>query len=279
MAIVGRLAASNGRMALANWRHRALVMTLIRRDLRVRYLGSLLGKAWNLIHPLSMIAIYTLIFSQLMRARLGDAGANAPSGPLAYTIYLCAGLLPWNAFVESLNRGARVFLDHSHLIKKVTFPLEVLPVVASGVASASFGISISILLVLAFAGGQGLTWAILGVPVVLVLQFAFATGLGMALSIVNVYFRDTEQLLQIGLQVWFWMTPIVYVESAVPKILQPVFLVNPMYWFVEAYHRMIFWGTWPDASVLFVCVGLAAVFWVGGNAVFMRCRHGVVDEV
>lgn len=260
-----------------NWSHRDMVLDLVRREFRLRYLGSLFGSYWNIIHPVAMIAIFSAIFSQTMQVRVG--GGAAFGGPLAYTVYLCSGLLAWNAFTDMVNRGTRVFLDNGTLIKKVSFPIEVLPSITIGSATINFVISYAIFMVLVQVSGVGMSETLLAVPMIFLLQAMFAIGLVMASSVLNVFFRDIEQVIAISFQIWFWLTPIVYTEQNVPEAFRAVLKYNPMYYFISSYHTVVVEKAWPTGEQWGVCAGLAAVALVAGAAFMARFKGDIPDEL
>ena len=171
-----------------NWLHRKVLVDFVKRDFKLRYLGSILGGYWNFVHPLAMILIYTVVFSQVMKAKLGSAGTDL--GTYAFTVYLCAGLLPWNAFVEVVTRGTSIFHEHATLIKKVSFPMEILQPVVCGSSFITFAISMVIYAVLLFFTGQGISWSIVLVPILFLLQLLLGMGLALFLGAFNVFFRD-----------------------------------------------------------------------------------------
>ncbi|MGE0171717.1 MAG: ABC transporter permease [Oligoflexales bacterium] len=257
-----------------NWQNRKVILDLTLRDFRLRYVGSMLGRYWNLINPLAMITIYTIIFSKVMGARLGNI-----TNPYAYTVYLCAGLLPWNALAELISRGTNVFLEHAYLIKKVSFPKELLPAVVVGSTSVNFLISFALLFGLILVTGHQLSFVIAGVAVVFFLQLIFLFGLICFLGTLNVFFRDIQQAVSIVLQIWFWLTPVVYLESAVPERFVSLLRINPFYYFVTAYHDLIFWSRWPTSSTLATCAGISVFFFVLGTSFFAKFKDQIADEI
>jgi lipopolysaccharide transport system permease protein len=268
------------RSALHVWRinvkNLKVVQDLTLRDFRLRYIGSILGRYWNLIHPLAMIVIYTVIFSQVMGARLGGIAADNPYG---YTIYLCSGLLAWNAFAETLQRGTNVFIEHGYMIKKVAFPIETLPSVVAGSSTITFGLSLAVFIGLMFVVGHPPTVPFLAVFAIFILQIIFAFGLVNILGTLNVFFRDVGQLVQIVIQIWFWLTPIVYIPSAIPEKLQFLLKLNPFYYYVQAYHAAIFEGRWPEPRSLLICSAVSAISFFVGTAFFCRLKPEIPDEV
>ena len=197
---------------------------MVARDFRVRYLGSALGASWAFLNPLAQILIYTLVFSQVMQARL-------PNGrdPLGYSLYLCAGLLTWNYFVEVLLRSQTVFLEQANMLKKVSFPKVTLPSYVFLSASVNFAIVWGLFLALLLISGRWPGWVLVALVPLLLIQQVLAVGLGLVLGVTNVFFRDVAQAVGIGIQFWFWLTPIVYPLSAVPEHGRNLMAWNPVY--------------------------------------------------
>lgn len=257
-------------------RSRGLVWDLVKRDLKIRYQGSFIGKYWNVVHPLAMIAIYTLVFSQVMKAKMaGSLEAN----PFGYTIYLCAGLIPWIFFSDAVTRGTDTFVENSHLIKKVAFPLELMPMVTIGSGFVTFMISMALYLVLAVATGVALTPAALFLPVAMGLLAVFALGLAMFFGAVNVFFRDAKQIVAIVFQVWFWLTPVVYFISAVPEKWTWLFALNPITYFITIFQAIFVTGALPAKDTIAIACGLAAVSLVCGALMLSRCKNDIPDEI
>ncbi len=263
-------------IARVNWRNRQVTLDLIARDFRLRYLGSVFGGYWNIIHPVMMIAIFTAVFSKVMPARVA---AISKDNAFAYTIYLCAGLLPWNAFIEMVQRGTRVYLDNAGLIKKVAFPTEVLPAIVAGSSSITFFISITLCLLLSVATGFGVASSWLAVPLIFGLQVGMALGLIMITSVLNVFFRDMEQMVSVVFQIWFWLTPVVYLVDSVPDLLRIILYLNPFYYFIEAYHDAIVRHVWPSTNLWLACIGLAAGAVCLGASFLCHFKNDIPDEI
>lgn len=253
------------------WPYRDFVMGSIRRDLAGRYRGSLLGKLWVVIQPLAMILIYTLVFSRIMQSRLPGVG-----GDFAYSIFLCAGLLPWGFFSDTLARCQNMFLDNANLIKKSAFPRICLPVIVTGITSFNFLVIFSLfflfLLITQLLPGPGL---LLILPVLL-LQTLLALGLGIAFGVTHVFFRDAGQLVGLGLQFGFWFTPIVYPASIVPEWAYSLMLTfNPMAGIVGWYQSIFLHNQPPELITL-----LPATVWtlaMLGLAWLLHAQRG--DEI
>lgn len=194
---------------------RSFFWLLVRRDLKVRYAGSTLGGLWNLIHPLMMIAIYMIIFSTLMRDRGGAESSLINYGALNYGVHLVAGLIPWLLFSDVLIRSTGVLIENGNLLQKVSFPPIILfgPVLLN--AFLVQGAGMLILFGLLAVTGQPVPFAALGSLGVMALMGVTAVGLGLILAGLNVFFRDTAQILQILMQILFWFNPIVYYKDVI----------------------------------------------------------------
>jgi ABC-2 type transport system permease protein len=219
--------------------HREILANLIRKELKVKYAASVLGAVWSLLNPLVYLAVFTFVQRVL--------GAGIPD----YPVYLLSGLLAWNLFSSALTSGARSVLDNSNLVKKVAFPHEILPLSAVGVALVDFALQSAVLLLYVLVSGYGLA-----LPELALWPLAFATlvvltvALSLWFSALNVRYRDVGHLLNIGLLVWFWATPIVYASFQVERLardadvlgagLVPVYLLNPLTGVVIGFQRAIY---------------------------------------
>jgi lipopolysaccharide transport system permease protein len=270
-----RLLAIPGAMLVrAVWQYRGFVWGMVRREFRARYLESLLGSAWAVLNPAAMIAIYTVIFSQVMHARLPGLDDT-----FAYSIYLCAGLLPWAYFTEVVTRSLTVFLEHAGLLKKVSFPRISLPVIVLLSSTINFGIIFGLFLLVLAAVGRFPGWPILALIPLLGLQQAFALGLGMLLGVLNVFFRDVAQFVGVGLQFWFWLTPIVYSAALLPDWARAALAWNPMAQLIGAYQQILLNGAVPPWSTLRLHVAGAALVLGLAFVAFDRLSADMVDEL
>lgn len=261
----------------ALWSHRGFVRGSIQREIAAQYRGSLLGAAWVLIGPLALILIYTLVFSQLMRSRL--PGVESAFG---YSIYLCAGLLPWTYFSESITRLQAVFIRNANLMKKAMFPRICLPAIALGTASFNFAITSALFVVFLIVSGELPGPVLLAVLPALVVQIALASGLGMFLATANVFFRDVGQGMALALQFWFWLTPIVYPASTLPVWAQTMLGWNPMTVIVSHYQAVVLYGKLPNAESWLPLAAVAllalATLWLGMRTYRLRVGE-LVDEL
>jgi len=251
-----------------------LVGHLVSADLRGRYAGSVFGLAWSVLHPLALIAILTLVFSGVMRARL-----PASADPYAYSIFLCAGLLPWIAVQEIVTRCTTVFVDRSQLIKQVAFPPAALHLSLLGSAAVNLGVMVVVLLVFLGCVGHRLGWETVLWPILLASQLLFATGLGLITSVLHVFLRDTAQLVAVGLQLWFWLTPIVYPASIVPERAARLLHFNPLFVFTRAQQELLLTGAWPSGATTLLLAGLSIGALGAGALLLQAVRHRLPDEL
>ncbi|MEZ4743559.1 MAG: ABC transporter permease [Bdellovibrionota bacterium] len=220
-----------------------LLLSLTKREFKTRYLGSILGSYWNIIHPLVMISIYTLIFSKIMKAKLGVS-----AGPFSYSLYLCSGLLAWNYFQESISRGTNSLLDNAMFIKKMPFP----PIIVFGASLLSSAINFLIAITIF---GVFLTFIqpisiglFFTFWLVIIILSIFSFGISIAFGCLNVFFKDIQQLISVLFQLWFWFTPIVYLEELLPDQAKWLLHFNPAWAFIESLHKLLYFQTYPEAK-------------------------------
>lgn len=261
-------------MLRALWSYRGFIIGNVKREFQAKYRNSLLGAAWNVLNPLSMIIIYTVIFSQVMRAKLPGV-----EGSFAYSIHLCAGVLTWGLFAEITSGAQNTFISNANLIKKLSFPRLCLPVtvVANGLVNFTIIFSLFTLFLIATNNFPG--WSFLAMVPVLLILVAFAIGLGITLGVLNVFFRDVGQFFGIFLNFWFWATPIVYPASILPERMQSLIQYNPMAGLIGASQTILMQGQWPDWVHLGWVAVVAALFCLLGLRLFRKHAGEMVDEL
>jgi lipopolysaccharide transport system permease protein len=268
----------DGKQALRNIvHHRDLLGQMVGNDLRGRYVGSFLGLFWNVVHPLIQIFIYTVVFSQIMGARLG--GDSSPS-PYAFSIYLCAGLLPWGVFVDIINRSTGVFWENANLVKKIAFPKLLLHAYVVIASVMNLVIIVAVFLVFLWLVNALpsfvllLTWGAF-----LLLQVLLAAGIGLFTSVLNVFFRDVAQLTAILLQIWFWLTPIVYVPSVLPSWVREVLPLNIMARFTSIHQALVLRSELPSLTESLFLAEITLGTLVLGMLCFRVLRRRIPDEL
>ena len=263
-------------------RHRELFANLTLRELRGKYKRSALGWGWSLVNPLAQMAIFSLVFGVFFDF---DPPRGDPSGLQVFAFFLLCGLLPWTFLANGVTAGMGSLLANANLVKKVWFPRELL--VAATVASfgVSFLIELGVLCIaLLIAGNMVLPWVLPTLGVVVV-QAAFVLGLALMLSVCSVYFRDLEHLVGIGLQLWFYLTPVVYsielVEDALadhPALLD-LYALNPMTRFAEVYRDLLYSLRGPTLATMTYLVVCAAVSLLVGLMTFGRLQGRLAEEL
>ena len=187
-------------MFSAIYRYRGFIIDSVKRDFQSRYQTSFLGAAWLILQPIAMIFVYTLIFSELMRARL--AGMD---GHFSYSIYLCSGVLTWGLFTETLGNLVNVFLTNANILKKLSFPRICLPIIVTASAFINFLIIFGLFVLFLIVTGNFPGMIFFEIIPVLIVQMLFTLGLGIILGVLNVFVRDVGQFGNILLQLWFWL--------------------------------------------------------------------------
>lgn len=258
----------------AVWHFRGFVLGSVRRDYQLRYRGTMLGIAWTVLQPLAMILVYTVVFSQVMKAKL-----QGVEGDFAYSIYLCAGVVTWGLFAEIIQRSQSVFLDNANLLKKLSFPRLTLPVIVVATALLNFSIVFGLFLVFLLLTGNFPGMAILAIIPLLAVQVLFAVGLGITFGVLNVFFRDAGQISGLLLQFWFWATPIAYPSSILPAWLKPWMNLNPMYHLMRGYQNVFVAGKTPDWQSLALLALFSIALALYAVNLFRRHAGEIVDEL
>lgn len=256
------------------WAYRGFILGSVKREFQSKYRNSLLGAAWNVLNPLAMIIVYTLIFSQIMRAKLPGVDTA-----FAYSIYLCAGVITWGLFAEIVGRGQNVFLENANLLKKLSFPRLCLPVTVVANAGLNFSIIFGLFTAFLMLSGTFPGLPFLAIFPLLALLVLFSIGLGITLGVLNVFFRDVGQVFGIFLTFWFWLTPIVYPISILPEKLQPYMNLNPMTRLSTAFQVVLVNGQWPNWYSLWPVVVLALLLCIFGFGLYRRHAGEMVDEL
>lgn len=267
---------------------RELLGNLTQRELRGKYKRSAIGWAWSLINPLALAAMFTFVFGVVFQARLPAIGNSNLSGIEAYPLYLLCGLLPWAFLANGVQGGIGALVSNANLVKKVYFPREILLGANTLALLVALLIEMSVLGVALLAFGNIWLQFLPLILLVIALQAVFVTGIGLLLSALNVYFRDVQHFVGIGLQLWFYATPVIYPIALLDNIkdnevlgisLLTLYKLNPMTAFVEMYHQMLFYLQWPDwelfAWATFCAFGMLAF----GLWVFKKLEPRFAEEL
>jgi ABC-type polysaccharide/polyol phosphate export permease len=252
------------------------------RELRGKYKRSVLGWAWSMLNPLSSMLIYTFVFGVIL------PNNNVPplaTGKSIFAMYLLCGLLPWNFFATTTSGGMTALVGMANLVKKVWFPREILVFALTGAGLVQFGIELSLLTIaLLVFGNMVLPWLV-PVLVISLLLVAFSVGIALLLAATYVYFRDLAYLWSIFVQMWFFLTPIVYPATLVanrkgiPRVVVKVYNANPMAVFVDAYRHVLYHLTFPTGIQMLYLVAASAGSMIVGLRVFARLSPRFAEEL
>lgn len=244
----------------AIWAYRFFILSSIKTEFLTRFATSKLGAIWMVIHPLAQVAVYALVLSAVLKAKLPNI-----DNQYAYAIYLMAGTLGWNLFSELFGKSLNIFIENGNLIKKMSFPKITLPLIAMGSVLVNNILMFIAILVVFGLLGHFPTEQILWLPLLMIVTLALGLGLGLMLGIINVFVRDIGQIAPIVLNFWFWLTPIVYVADALPVEFKDFFYYNPMTGVVMGYQNILVYNKAVDIntliypSVLAICSLLIAL--------------------
>lgn len=250
------------------WRHRVLAEALTARELKARYRGSALGLLWTLLNPLLMMLVYTLVFSVYMRAPVAH-----------YPVFVFSGLLPWLWLSSALSQATVSVVREGHLLRKVSFPAEVLPFTAVASTGVNFLLTLPLYAAFALASGTPLGLHLLWLGLLVPLTFLLAYGPALALSALNVTLRDVEHLTASLLMLLFFLTPILYAEEWIPERFRQLALTNPVAAMVLSYRDVLYHGRSPEPGRLLLLAASGVVLTLAGEAVFRAMAPRFAEEV
>ena len=249
--------------------YREMIISLVRKELRGRYKGSVLGFLWTFLNPLLQLMVYTLVFSVILRAGIEN-----------YYLFLFVALIPWLFFSSSVAAGSSCIIHQKDLVKKIYFPREVLPI--SHVTTCFINMLLTfivIFLVIIFSGiGINLN-AILYLPVIMVVEYILALGMAMIFSALTVFLRDLEYILGIVIMAWQFLTPIMYSIDIVPEKIMPIFMANPMTPIIIAYRDILYYKQIPELGTLLHALILGIVILFIGGIVFNKLQKRFAEEL
>lgn len=255
------------------YEYREMIFSLVKKDLRGRYKGSMLGFMWTFINPLLQLLVFTLVFSIIMRANYEQ-----------YYLFLFVALVPWMFFGSSVQDGSTCIMRESNMVKKIYFPREVIPI--STVTSAFINMILTfvvVFIVLIFSGRGINPVALLYLPVVMIVEYILCLGIGLIVSALTVYLRDLQYILGIVVMALQYMTPVMYgvdmVErSGAGQWLILIFNLNPMTPIIKIYRQIIYYGEVPELGSLLLAVIIGIAFIIIGELLFKKLQKGFAEE-
>ena len=259
-------------MFLAVWAYRYFIISSIETDFKSRFARSKLGGLWAVLHPLAMVLVYALILSQIMTAKMPEVSTQ-----YAYPIYILSGIIGWTLFSEILNNSLNVFISNANLLKKMTFPKLALPLITVGTALVNFVLMFLMMFLVFGLLGHLPYHALLWLPLLVVLTVALATGIGLFFGTINVFMRDVGQVMNIIMQFWFWLTPIVYMITIIPEKYHWLVMLNPMTGITLGYQNILLYDKAPDLSILIYPTLFAIVMLILSLIIFRKANEEMAD--
>ena len=262
-------------LARSLWRNRQLIVQMTKREVIGRYKGSFMGIAWSFFNPVFMLVVYTFVFSEIFKSRWGGIGGD--DSKTQFAVVLFVGMIVLSLFSEVLNRAPGLVLSNVNYVKKVVFPIEILPVIAMGAALFHSIISLGVLLTAFVLFNGYLHWTAIFTPVVLLPLVILTLGVAWMLASLGVFLRDVGQTIGIITTVLMFLSPVFYPVAAVPERFRPFIMANPLTFIIEQAREVLIWGRSPDWSGLGIyTLAAVSVAWAG-YAWFQKTRKGFAD--
>lgn len=249
--------------------YRDMIYSLVRRELRGRYKGSVLGFLWTYINPLCQVIVYSAVFSVIFKVEIEK-----------FYLYLIIGMMPWTFFSTSVQGGSTCIRAQSDMVKKIYFPREVIPI--AYVTSAFVNMLLSFIIVflaVLFSGFGFKLQALIYLPLIMVIEYLFALGIAFIVSSITVYFRDLEQIVGVIMMAWIYITPIMYNMEYIPEQYRQLIVLNPMTPIVEVYHQILYYRMVPTTNYLLLAGGASLVVFVVGFLVFAKLDKNFAEEM
>lgn len=249
--------------------YRGLLLSLVQRELKARYRGSVLGFFWTFLNPTLHMLVYTLLFSVFMKNQISN-----------YAYFLFVGLLPWTWFSTSISAGASSISDRRDLMTKVRFPAQVLPATVVATNFCNFLFSLPLMVVLGLFFGVLPSWHVVAFPVVVVVQMCFTFAVVYAVSAFNVTFRDLQHIVMNLMMLWFFLTPVLYKLSTIPEAYRRVLQVlNPMSILITSYQAIFYEHRLPDVVPLMSLLGVSLCLLWGATQIFESRREEFAESI
>lgn len=256
------------------WRNRQLIAQMTKREVLGRYKGSVMGLAWSFFNPVFMLTVYTFVFSVIFKSRWGVGGEESKT---QFAVVLFVGMIVHGLFAEVLNRAPTLILSNVSYVKKVVFPLEILPVIVMGAALFHSIISLGVLLAAFVLFNGYLHWTVALTPLVLLPLVILTIGLAWMLASLGTFLRDVGQTIGIIIMVLMFLAPVFYPVTAVPDKFRPWLMANPLTFIIEQAREVLIWGRVPNWTGLGIYTAVAVAITWAGYAWFQKTRKGFAD--
>lgn len=261
-------------LAKSLWRNRNLIVQMTKREVVGRYKGSVMGLAWSFFNPVFMLVVYTFVFSVVFKSRWGIDDENSKT---LFAVVLFVGMIVHGLFAEVVNRAPSLILSNVNYVKKVVFPLEILPVISMAAALFHSMVSLCVLLIAFVVFNGYLQWTAIFIPLILLPFVIFTLGLAWMLASIGVFLRDVGQVIGMVTTVMMFLAPVFYPVTAVPEQFRHWLLANPLTFIIEQAREVLIWGHLPNWIGLGIyTVAATVVAWVG-YMLFQKTRKGFAD--
>ena len=261
-------------LARSLWSNRQLIFQMTRREVVGRYKGSVMGLLWSFINPVFMLAVYTFVFSVVFKARWGVDGNESKT---QFAIILFVGMIVHSLFAEVLNHSPSLILTNANYVKKVIFPLEILPVISMGAALFHTLVSLVVLLISFVIFNSHLHWTVIFTPLVLLPLVILTMGFAWVLASLGVFIRDVGQTIGLVTTVMMFLSPVFFPVTSMPAAYRPLIMANPITFIIEQSREVLIWGHQPNWIELGIyTLAATAVAW-SGYAWFQKTRKGFAD--
>ena len=251
------------------WDYRQMIVSLVKRDLKSRYKGSVLGFFWMFLNPLLQLAVYTIVFSTIMRMGIDK-----------FYLFMFVAFVPWLFFSTCLSSGTTVVFAQQDMVKKIYFPREVLPLSFTISQFINMLLSFIIIFIVVLISGVKVNLiALLYLPLIMIIEFILALGATYLVSALTVYFRDMEHIMSIITMAWMYLTPVIYPVEMVPEQYVKLFYLNPMTSITIAYRDILYYGQVPQVSTLANAVLMGVAVLIIGQIVFSRLQRHFAEEL
>lgn len=257
------------------YKNRNLIWQMSKREVSGRYKGSFLGMAWSLFNPILMLVVYTFVFSVIFKSRWGNQ--NDGNNHTEFAIVLFTGLIIFNMFSECINKAPTLITSNVNYVKKVVFPLEILPVVSFIAALFHTAVSVVVLIVAIIVLRGQIHLTILLLPIITIPLMVSILGLSWILASLGVFVRDVSQTIGIMITVLMFLSPVFYPISALPPLFQKIVMLNPLAYMIEEARKVVVWGIMPNWTMFFINSAIGCVLAVIGLWFFQKTRKGFAD--
>ncbi|MDO8773941.1 MAG: ABC transporter permease [Burkholderiaceae bacterium] len=259
------------------WHNRSLIVQMSRREVVGRYKGSVMGLLWSFLNPLFMLAVYTFFFAVVFKSRWGTVPNGGEESKTLFAVLLFVGMIVHGLFAEVLNRAPSLILGNVNYVKKVVFPLEILPVISMGSALFHSVVSLGVLLLVFVAFNHFLHWTVVFLPFIFLPLIILTLGLAWMLASLGVFVRDVGQTIGLAMTVMMFLSPVFYPITSLPERLRPWMLANPLTFIIEQARAVLIWGQMPNWSGLLLYTAVSTVVAWLGFAWFQKTRKGFAD--